>query len=65
MKLNMLITGGTGMVGQAIKKLENKIPCKCYFIGSKECDLTDYNQSKELFEKIKPTYVIHLAACVG
>ena len=62
---NMLITGGTGMVGKAVQELESTIPFKCFFISSKMCDLTDYNETKKLFDKIQPTYVIHLAACVG
>jgi GDP-L-fucose synthase len=65
MKLNMLITGGTGMVGKSIQKIQENIPFNCYFLGSKDCDLTNYEETKKLFSKIKPDYVIHLAACVG
>ena len=35
------------------------------FLSSKDCDLRDYNLTKELFSRSKPTYVIHLAARVG
>ena len=30
-----------------------------------QCDLSDFTQTQEYFEKIKPHYVIHLAAKVG
>jgi len=35
------------------------------FLTSKDADLRDYEQTKKLFEKYRPTYVIHLAAFVG
>ena len=35
------------------------------FLSSKDGDLCDLEKTKLLFEKHKPTYVIHLAACVG
>jgi len=35
------------------------------FIGSKDADLRDLAQTKRLFDKYKPTHVIHLAALVG
>jgi len=56
------------MVGQAIKavidkeKPENE---KWIFSSSKEADLTDSNATRALFDKYKPTHVLHLAAMVG
>lgn len=38
---------------------------KWVFIGSKDCDLCDLQATRKLFEDIRPTHVIHLAAMVG
>ena len=62
----ILVTGGTGLVGKAIEKVTKEVRnLEIIFLSSKDCDLTDYSKTNELFEKIKPDYVIHLAACVG
>ncbi len=65
----VLITGGTGLVGSAIKTLINvchlEFDNKYIFISSKDYDLTDYTATREMFAKHKPSYVVHLAACVG
>lgn len=61
-KEKILVTGGNGLVGQALRKL--KMP-QIVFVNRKDADLTDFNQTKALFEKIKPAQVIHLAAQVG
>lgn len=63
--MKILITGGTGLVGKAIENISNKYNYEFVFLSSKDCDLTDYLQTKRLFEKEKPDYVIHLAAYVG
>jgi len=63
--LSILVTGGTGLVGKAIEKISNNYNYKFYFISSKECDLTNYEMTNILFNKIRPDYVIHLAANVG
>ncbi len=57
---NILVTGGTGMVG---KHLQEILPNATY-IGS-EIDLKDPIITDALFNKLKPTQVIHLAAKVG
>lgn len=64
----ILITGGSGLVGNAISRqtysfLEGK-SVKWYFATSKDADLRIYEETRKLFEKIKPTHVIHLAANV-
>ena len=59
--MKVLVTGGTGMVGSALKFYRPEWT----YLGSKDCDLRNYEKTKELFEKIKPTHVIHLAARVG
>ena len=61
----ILVTGGTGLVGQAIKSISKNYSYNFIFLSSIDCDLSDYDQTKDLFSKIKPNYVIHLAAYVG
>ena len=69
---NILITGGSGLVGNGIKEVLNKDIYKHYkkknrfiFLSSKDCDLKNEDSVEELFKKYKPNYVIHLAAYVG
>lgn len=71
----ILVTGGTGLVGKAIQhvietepegsRFGKKSGEKWIFVSSSEADLKDTEQTKRLFEKYKPTHVIHLAAIVG
>ena len=64
--MKVLVTGGTGLVGSAIKKISDDYDnYTFFFISSKNCDLTNYERTKELFERLRPQYVIHLAANVG
>jgi len=57
----IIVTGGSGMVGKSLKEI---IPEGIY-LSSKDCDLTNYDEVKNVWEKYKPTIVIHLAARVG
>ncbi|XP_074650720.1 GDP-L-fucose synthase-like [Tubulanus polymorphus] len=65
----IIVTGGNGLVGSAIKTIvdtEEKLPNeKWVFLSSKDGDLSNKEQTKALFEKVRPTHVIHLAAMVG
>ncbi|XP_028044131.1 GDP-L-fucose synthase [Bombyx mandarina] len=70
----VLVTGGSGLVGQAIKTVIERDRQKrnsdydsetWIFSGSKDGDLRDKTQTEALFAKHKPTHVIHLAAMVG
>ncbi|CAL1283764.1 unnamed protein product [Larinioides sclopetarius] len=64
----ILVTGGTGLVGKAIEnvvKANTLTDENWVFLSSKDADLTDVEQTNALFEKYKPTHVIHLAAMVG
>ncbi|KAG8862716.1 hypothetical protein FRB96_000726 [Tulasnella sp. 330] len=71
----VLVTGGGGLVGQAIKyvietepegsRFGKKAGETWVFSTSKEGDLRDPKATEALFEKHKPTHVIHLAALVG
>ncbi len=64
--MKIIVTGGTGLVGSAIKKISNRYPKYSFiFISSKDCDLTDFQETTQMFNKLKPDYVIHLAANVG
>ena len=57
----ILVTGGSGLVGQHLKDI---MPDATY-IGSKDCDLTDVTQVDALMDFFKPKIVVHLAARVG
>ncbi|KAH0540201.1 probable GDP-L-fucose synthase [Cotesia glomerata] len=64
----ILVTGGTGLIGKAIENIVNEEKQdneEWIFVGSKEADLCDKKSTEQLFEKYKPTHVIHLAAMVG
>ena len=76
-KETVVITGGSGLVGNGIKHWINNnslasdglyIDYNKYnfiFMSSKDCNLLDYNQTYEYFSILRPSYVIHLAANVG
>ena len=59
----VIVTGGSGLVGMALKNITQND--NWLFINSKDCDLTNYTETYKYFSNIKPTYVIHLAANVG
>lgn len=65
----ILVTGGSGLVGKGIEALatkdEKREDEQWYFASSKDADLTDRDETRALFERVKPTHVIHLAAMVG
>ncbi|KAK7585865.1 hypothetical protein V9T40_000044 [Parthenolecanium corni] len=64
----ILVTGGTGLVGRAIKEIvdaEKKPNEKWIFLGSADGDLSIKDDTVRIFDTYKPTHVIHLAAMVG
>jgi GDP-L-fucose synthase len=61
----VLVTGGSGLVGRAVQAVVGDSEDKWVFVGSKDADLTDLPSVKLLFERVKPTHVLHLAAHVG
>jgi len=69
MEMKVLVTGGSGLVGEAIKhvvSLEGKKEKEQWiFANSKDADLTNAESTEALFAKHRPTHVIHLAAKVG
>lgn len=60
----ILVTGGSGLVGQAVKNVGKNDP-RFIFISSKDCDLLNFDQSLNLIKTISPDCVLHLAANVG
>lgn len=66
MKKTVLVTGGSGLVGNAIKSIRKSFPYYQFvFLSSKDFDLLKMEKTELMFKTFKPTYVIHLAACVG
>ena len=61
----VLVTGSSGLVGHSIKEMCYNTNFKFVFTTSKDCDLKNYEKTYDLFETIKPDYVLHLAANVG
>lgn len=62
----ILVTGGSGLVGSAIKTIKNNYPnYKFIFHKRSDCDLSYWNDTIKYFMALRPTYVIHLAANVG
>lgn len=62
----VLVTGGSGLVGNAIKEISDLYPQYLFvYPGSKDYNLCDYNSTCQMFAKYMPDYVIHLAANVG
>lgn len=63
-----MVTGGSGLVGSAIRDFVEANPKEneeWVFLSSKDGDLRDRKATEAIFEKFKPTRVIHLAAKVG
>ena len=63
--MKILVTGGTGLVGFGLQQINEYYDDEFIFIGSKDCDLTQLSETREIFNKYQPDYVIHLAAYVG
>ena len=64
-----LVTGGTGLVGEGVREVVTEagpVPGEQWvFVGSKDADLRDATATRALFERVRPTHVLHLAAKVG
>lgn len=62
----ILVTGGQGMSGAAVvKELVNLGYWNVVSVDRRECDLTNSNMVMDLFARLCPVYVFHLAAKVG
>ncbi|KXS13290.1 GDP-keto-6-deoxymannnose 3,5-epimerase/4-reductase [Gonapodya prolifera JEL478] len=70
----ILVTGGTGLVGEAIRwVIDNDLDPRFrrregeewIFLSSKDGDLMSWDDTARVFDKYRPTNVLHLAAMVG
>jgi len=67
--MTILVTGAFGLLGCALQKVVAQDttlnPKTFYFLSRSDCDLRERKQVNLLFERIKPSVVIHLASHVG
>jgi len=63
--MKVLVTGGTGLVGNGIKAISCNHQHTFVFMSSRDCDLTDLESANTYFDELRPDYVIHCAANVG
>ena len=62
----VLVTGGSGLVGSALRHVcGSELKYHFVFASSRDCDLTDYDATLRYFRTVAPQAVIHLAAAVG
>jgi len=68
-KVVCMVTGGSGLYGMAIRahvaQSEEEKDATWVFLSSKDGDLRDRKATEAIFERVRPTHVIHLAAMVG
>lgn len=64
----MLVTGGTGLVGRSLQTVlergEENLEEEWIFVSSEDANLENEDETMALFEKHRPTHVVHLAAKV-
>ncbi|TTE66797.1 GDP-L-fucose synthase [Bagarius yarrelli] len=68
-RMRVLVTGGSGLLGNAIEHVVKqeggaREEEEWIFISSKDADLTNAAETRSVFEKHRPTHVIHLAAVI-
>lgn len=64
--MKILVTGGTGLVGQAMQQISPDYhEHEFIFMGSGDCDLLDFPRTVHTLVHLNPEVVIHLAANVG
>lgn len=56
----IVFTGGSGRFGSIIKKSKSKY--KLFFPSRKELDVNNLNKIKNYLKKIRPNYLVHMAA---
>eukprot|EP01084_Bolivina_argentea_P276902 472582_1 len=69
----VIVTGGTGLVGHGIQEWleERRRGCdgrgedRYVFLSRKDGNLLSFEETRVIFERYRPTHVIHLAAKVG
>lgn len=62
--MKILVTGGAGCVGKALKKIHKINDNQWFFIQRSDCDLVNREEVIKVFQDIRPTCVIHLASYV-
>jgi GDP-L-fucose synthase len=66
LKMKILVLGSDGLVGKNLRDLvNNDTENEWVFATRLDADLTIFKEVENLFEKVKPTHVINLAAYVG
>ena len=60
----IVVTGGIGLLGNAVQEIVGQTGSHAswVFVGSRDADLTCLQSTTALFEKAKPTHILHLAA---
>ncbi len=59
----VLVTGSSGQLGQALQLAAQKYPqLEFHFANSAQADVTDVDNLRQIFQKIKPGYCINAAA---
>jgi dTDP-4-dehydrorhamnose reductase len=59
----VLVTGGSGQLGQALQSCTNQFPeIDFHFFSSAELDITNLEQCKNVFQQVKPDFCINAAA---
>lgn len=59
----VVVTGASGQLGQALQSIVNQyVDIDFKFYSSSELNITDFEQCKAVFEKVKPDFCINAAA---
>lgn len=63
MKKRIIITGGSGQLGQCLHQITSDFPAyEYYFLDRSDCDITSRSSVIRTFESLKPEFVINAAA---
>lgn len=57
----LLVTGGSGLLGQAVRRLRPD----ALFLSTRDGDLRDRSVAERLMQDIRPSQILHLAGVVG
>lgn len=57
----LLVTGGSGLLGSALRELRPQ----AVFLTSADGDLRHFNVANKIFERIRPSTILHCAGLVG
>lgn len=64
--MKILVTGGSGLVGQSIKNISTTYTdYDIEYLSSKDCDLKNFDKLTDIVKLSQPDCVVHLAANVG